>query len=341
MKFGVLALPVITLLLTSCKPEQEKVWVLNGKTMGTVWRVSVAGVDEQRKIELKRKIEQRLDFDDRQLSTWKKDSDLSHFNQYTGSEPWPVSQDMADMITLAFRIGQATDGAMDITIGTLVNLWGFGPSAAPKHIPTRTQINQARELTGLQHLQVINTATQALLKKDVPKLQVDLSTMGEGYATDNLAKLMEQEGIHNYLVSVGGAVLARGLNGQQHWRVAIQTPTDIENRVQEIVDLQGQGISTSGDYRNYYELDGKRISHIIDPTTGRPISHKLASVTVIAPTALEADGWDTGLMVVGTDKAKQIALKHKLAVYLIIREGDHFVTWLSPNMRGFIYKKET
>lgn len=305
--------------------------------MGTVWRVSVVGVDKQRKRELLHKIELQLDFDDRQLSTWKKNSALSLFNQYQGSEPWPVSQDMADIVTLALRIGQATGGAMDITVGPLVDLWGFGPKAAAKTLPTQTQINQARSLTGLRYLQVINTATQSLLKKKLPELQLDLSTMGEGYATDHLAKLLEQEGIHNYLVSVGGAVLARGSSGQQrHWQVAIQKPTDTENSVQEIVDLHGQGISTSGDYRNYYELEGQRITHIIDPATGRPINHKLASVTVIAPTALEADGWDTGLMVVGLDKAKQISLENKLAVYLISREGDHFVTWCSPNMQGFI-----
>lgn len=305
--------------------------------MGTVWRVTVAGVDKQRSTALRHKIEQQLDFDDKQLSTWKNDSALSLFNQYNETKAWPVSQDMADIVTLALRIGQATNGAMDITVGPLVDLWGFGPKAAPKQIPTQKEINQARARIGLQHLQVINTVKQAMLQKDLPELQLDLSTMGEGYATDHLAKLLEQEGIHNYLVSVGGAVLARGFNGQKrHWGVAIQKPTDLENKVQQVVDLQGQGISTSGDYRNYYEIAGQRISHIIDPATGRPINHKLASVTVIAPTALEADGWDTGLMVVGFEKAKQIALQYKLAVYLIRREGDHFATWYSPNMQGFI-----
>ncbi len=153
---------------------------------------------------------------------------------------------------------------------------------------------------------------------------------------------MEQLGINNYLVSVGGAVLSRGLNAQQQpWRVAIQKPTDRENAVQARVDLQGHGISTSGSYRNYYELDGKRISHVIDPVTGRPIEHKLVSATVIATTALEADGWDTGLMVLGTEKAKALALEQHLAVYLISKQGDKFVSWMSPQFAAFLIPAET
>jgi thiamine biosynthesis lipoprotein len=118
--------------------------------------------------------------------------------------------------------------------------------------------------------------------------------------------------------------------------VAIQKPTDRENAVQAVVDLQGHGISTSGSYRNYYELDGKRISHVIDPTTGRPIQHKLVSATVIATTALEADGWDTGLMVLGEEKAKALALRENLAVYLIEKQGEGFSSWMSPQFKAFI-----
>ncbi|MEZ3499234.1 FAD:protein FMN transferase ApbE [Pantoea sp. KPR_PJ] len=311
--------------------------VLEGKTMGTVWRVTLADVDATRKAALQQAIQQQLDADDQTLSTWKPDSVLSRFNRYQGTAPQPVSADMADIVTEALRIGAKTAGAMDITVGPLVNLWGFGPTRAPAHIPTDAEIAAARAQTGLQHLHVIQAAEGQWLQKDLPGLYVDLSTMGEGYATDHLARLMEREGINNYLVSVGGAVLSRGQNAQgQRWRVAIQKPTDSENAVQARVDLQGHGISTSGSYRNYYELDGKRLSHIIDPATGRPIEHKLVSATVIATTALEADGWDTGLMVLGTEKAKTLALQQHLAVYLISKEGDKFVSWMSPQFSAFL-----
>ncbi|XUK74511.1 FAD:protein FMN transferase ApbE [Erwinia rhapontici] len=311
--------------------------VLEGKTMGTFWRVSLAGVAPERRDALQKAIQQQLDNDDHELSTWKSDSVLSRFNQYRGSAPQPISNNMADIITLSLRIGQQTSGAMDITLGPLVNLWGFGPDKQPLKTPTQPQIDAARALTGLEHLQVFNRAGQSWLQKDLPELYVDLSTVGEGFATDHLARLMEQQGINHYLVSVGGAVLTRGKNAQGNaWQVAIQKPTDQENAVQAIVDLQGHGISTSGSYRNYYELEGKRISHVIDPSTGRPIQHKLVSVTVIATTALEADGWDTGLMVLGTEKAKALALRDKLAVYLIFKEGDHFSHWMSPQFAAFI-----
>lgn len=195
--------------------------------------------------------------------------------------------------------------------------------------------------TGLQHLTVINQSHQQYLQKDLPDLYVDLSTVGEGYAADHLARLMEQEGISRYLVSVGGALNSRGMNGAgQPWRVAIQKPTDKENAVQAVVDINGHGISTSGSYRNYYELDGKRLSHVIDPQTGRPIEHNLVSVTVIAPTALEADAWDTGLMVLGPEKAKEVVRREGLAVYMITKEGDSFKTWMSPQFKSFLISEK-
>ncbi|WP_058912820.1 FAD:protein FMN transferase ApbE [Entomohabitans teleogrylli] len=330
------------LMLAGCDDSASpanvaKPLVLEGKTMGTFWRVSVAGVDAGRAEELRQKVQAQLDADDRLLSTYKADSALSRFNQSRSTDPWPVSEAMSDVVTEALRIGAKTDGAMDVTVGPLVNLWGFGPDKQPVTPPSEAQIAAARAKTGLQHLKVINAAGQQWLQKDLPDMYIDLSTMGEGYAADHLARLMTQQGISRYLVSVGGAVVTRGLNAEgKPWRVAIQKPTDRENAVQAIVDLNGHGISTAGSYRNYYELDGKRLSHVIDPATGHPIQHKLVSATVIAPTALEADGWDTGLMVLGTEKARQVAEKEGLAVYLITKEGDGFSVWMSPQFKTFL-----
>ncbi|PIJ50072.1 FAD:protein FMN transferase ApbE [Erwinia sp. OLTSP20] len=333
------------LVLSGCDNSQpvrqQNGLVLQGKTMGTVWRVSLAGVDSQRQHALQQAIQQQLDQDDQTLSTWKSDSVLSRFNQYQGTLPQPVSDDMADIITTSLRIGRKTAGAMDITVGPLVNLWGFGPQKQPVSTPEQRQIDAARALTGLQHLKVIEQGNGAFIQKDIPGLYVDLSTIGEGYATDHLARLMEQQGITNYLVSVGGAVLSRGLNAQgKPWRVAIQKPTDQQNAAEAIVDLQGHGISTSGSYRNYYELDGKRISHIIDPASGRPIQHRLVSATVIATTAMEADGWDTGLMVLGEQRAQALALKEKLAVFLIMKTDSGFRSWMSPQFKTFLRQQD-
>ncbi|HEP1062357.1 TPA: FAD:protein FMN transferase ApbE [Klebsiella aerogenes] len=333
----------LCVLLTGCdsatSPAMPKsaATVLDGKTMGTYWRVSVVGLDPAKAEDLRHKVQAQLDGDDWLLSTWKNDSALMRFNHAATTEPWPVNEAMADIVTLSLRIGAKTAGAMDITVGPLVNLWGFGPDKQPVKTPTEQQIAAAKARTGLQHLTVINRADKQYLQKDIADLFVDLSTVGEGYAADHLARLMEQEGIARYLVSVGGALVSRGMNGDDKpWRVAIQKPTDRENAVQAIVDINGHGISTSGSYRNYYELDGKRISHVIDPQTGHPINHKLVSVTVIAPTALEADGWDTGLMVLGPEKAQKVAHEQGLAVYMIVKEGDGFKTWMSPQFRTFL-----
>lgn len=311
--------------------------MLEGKTMGTYWRVSVVDIDAARAEKLRNRIQAQLDADDRLLSTYKNDSALMRFNHTKSLTPWPVSEAMADIITTSLRIGDKTQGAMDITVGPLVNLWGFGPDKQPVQVPTQAQIDAAKAKTGLQHLTVINQAHQQYLQKDLPDLYVDLSTVGEGYAADHLARLMEQEGIARYLVSVGGALNSRGMNAERRpWRVAIQKPTDRENAVQAVVDINGHGISTSGSYRNYYEVDGKRLSHVIDPQTGRPIEHNLVSVTVIAPTALEADGWDTGLMVLGAEKAKEVVRREGLAVYMITKEGEDFKTWMSPQFSAFL-----
>lgn len=333
-----------TSLLASCDNVTDKsknTLVIEGKTMGTFYRVSLAGVDNSREAALRQQIKAQLVEDDHQLSTYKDDSVLSRFNQYQGNVPQPISAGMADAIVTSLRIGQKTSGAMDITVGPLVNLWGFGPQKQPVKTPTDAQIDAARLEMGLQHLKVIQQEDGQYLQKNLPDMYVDLSTVGEGYATDHLARLIEGNGISDYLVSVGGAVVSRGHNAKGNpWQVAIQKPTDKETAVQAIVDLQGMGISTSGSYRNYYELDGKRLSHIIDPATGHPITHKLVSATVIAPTALEADGWDTGLMVLGTKKALALAEKEHLAVYLITKKGDTFETHMTPQFKAYLKDPE-
>lgn len=337
------ALLAVAALVSGCDNSapvnrtQPAATVLEGKTMGTFWRVSVVNIDSTRAEALRQKVQATLDADDRLLSTWKNDSALMRFNLSASTAPWPVSEGMADIVTESLRIGAKTHGAMDITVGPLVNLWGFGPDKQPVKTPDQAQIDAAKARTGLQHLTVINQSGAQYLQKDLPDLFVDLSTVGEGYAADHLARLMSQEGISRYLVSVGGALVSRGMNAEgRPWRVAIQKPTDKENAVQAIVDINGHGISTSGSYRNYYELDGKRISHVIDPQTGRPIDHKLVSVTVIAPTALEADGWDTGLMVLGPEKAQEVVREQGLAVYMIVKEGEGFKTWMSPQFETFL-----
>lgn len=334
----------ISLILEGCDncptAKLSKTWIIEGKTMGTCYRVVVVEPSTAALTDLKEAIQQQLIQDDHQFSIWQPDTIISRFNQYYGVDPQPISPGIADVISISLRIGAKTGGAMDITIGPLTNLWGFGPDKQPITIPDIQHITEARQRVGLKNLRLIETDKGQWLQKDIPNLYIDLSTVGEGYATDHLAALLEKRGIIRYLVSVGGTVLTRGLSTQQHpWRVAIQQPTDAQIIVNAIVNLQGYGISTSGSYRNYYDIDGKHISHIIDPATGCPIEHKLVSATVIATTALEADGWDTGLMVLGTEKAKKLALHEGLAVLLITKTDNGFSSWMSPQFSSFLVKR--
>ncbi|RLM27049.1 FAD:protein FMN transferase ApbE [Brenneria alni] len=328
-------------LLTACDntphADSRPLLTIEGKTMGTFYSVKISGELTQSKEQLKQEIDSLLEQANNEISTYRKDSTLSRFNQYRGSDPQPISNGMADIILAAQRIGRATDGAMDITVGPLVNLWGFGPQKQPTQIPSRQQIDQARQKVGLRHLRLLSDQRGEWVQKDLPDLYVDLSTLGEGYGADLLAQLMARKGITNYLVSVGGAISSRGVNAEGiPWRVAIQKPTDQENGMQAAVDLQGYAISTSGSYRNYFEQHGKRYSHIIDPSTGKPITHQLVSVTVIAPTALEADGWDTGLMVLGSEKALKLAEQLGLAVYLITKTDKDFHAEMTPQFASFL-----
>ncbi|MEC5341180.1 FAD:protein FMN transferase ApbE [Brenneria populi] len=310
---------------------------IEGKTMGTFYSVKISGEQKEGKELLQREIDTLLEQANNEISTYRQDSTLSKFNQYRGNEPQPISNGTADIILAAQRIGRATGGAMDITVGPLVNLWGFGPQKQPTQIPSQQQIDATRQKIGLSHLKLVSDERGEWIQKDLPDLYVDLSTLGEGYGADLLAQLMAKKGITNYLVSVGGAISSRGVNAEgMPWRVAIQKPTDRENAMQAAVNLQGYGISTSGSYRNYFERDGQRYSHVIDPATGRPITHQLVSVTVIAPTALEADGWDTGLMVLGREKALALAQRQGLAVYLISKTEKGFQAEMTPQFQSFL-----
>ncbi|MEE3650311.1 MULTISPECIES: FAD:protein FMN transferase ApbE [unclassified Brenneria] len=328
-------------LLTACdnapQTTSRPLLTIEGKTMGTFYSVKISGELTESKEQLQQEIDGLLEQANNEISTYRKDSTLSQFNQYRGSTPQPISNGMADIILAAQRIGRATGGAMDITVGPLVNLWGFGPDKRPVQIPSRQQIDLARQNVGLNHLKLISDEHGEWIQKDLPDLYVDLSTLGEGYGADVLAQLMARKGITNYLVSVGGAISSRGVNGEGiPWRVAIQKPTDRENAMQAAVDLQGYAISTAGSYRNYFEQDGKRYSHVIDPATGQPIAHQLVSVTVIAQTALEADGWDTGLMVLGSEKALKLAEQKGLAVYLITKTDNGFNAVMTPQFSSFL-----
>jgi thiamine biosynthesis lipoprotein len=327
--------------LVGCeKPVAERPMVeIHGRTMGTFYGVKVVGDFPGGQQALQTQVDSLLKHYNDEISTYDPNSSLSKFNQQQTSTPFPVSQEMADIVISALRVGQRTQGVLDVTIGPLVNLWGFGPDKRPIKTPTEEQITAARQRVGIQHLHVDVSADHAALRKDVPNIYVDLSTIGEGFGADKVAEFLESRGVHNYLVEIAGASRSRGVNAKgDPWKLAIQKPTDELDEVQAIIKPDGRAISTSGSYRNYYELDGKRYSHIIDPATGKPITHRLVSATVITPTALEADGLDTALMVMGPEKAMAFAKQQRLAVYLVIKTDKGFKAEYSESFEPYLVK---
>ncbi|MFZ1874170.1 MAG: FAD:protein FMN transferase, partial [Chania sp.] len=228
-----LLLTAVLTLLAACNDTETRPQIdLEGKTMGTFYSVKISGEIEQNKQQLQQEIDALLEQANDDISTYRPNSVLSRFNQNHSSEPQPIPRGMADIILMAQRIGRDTNGAMDITVGPLVNLWGFGPDKRAVKAPQQQEIDAAKHNTGLQHLKLLSNNRGEWLQKDLPQMYVDLSTLGEGYGVDQLVRLMARKGITNYLVSVGGAVSSRGVNGQgKPWRVAIQKPTDRENAV--------------------------------------------------------------------------------------------------------------
>ncbi len=333
-----LLLSMIISFLAGCKKPQSSAQIdITGKTMGTFYSVKVSGNIAISKNQLQKQIDMILEQVNNDISTYRTNSVLSRFNHSRSVKEQPIPRSMTNIILMAQRIGCETDGGMDITIGSLVNLWGFGPYKSEGMVPTPKQIEIAKKKIGLQHLKLFIDSRGEWLQKNKPDIYLDLSTLGEGYGADELARLMTRNGIINYLVSVGGAISSHGLNPLgRPWRVAVQKPTDRENVPQILVDLKGYSISTAGSYRNYFEQGTQHYSHVIDPRTGAPIKHDLLSVTVIAPTALEADGWDTGLMVLGAEKALSLAQEKGLAVYLISKTNDDIITLMTPLFKTFL-----
>jgi len=255
------------------------------------------------------------------FSTYIETSELMQFNQAQIAQPQAVSEDMQFVMSVAQEIYDLTDGAFDPTVAPLVNLWGFGPNGSGDVIPQPEHIQKAQSVIGLNHLVLNNVMKEAQRERDI---KLDFSAIAKGYAVDAVADLLESSGIEHYLVEVGGELRAGGhkQNGDL-WRIAIEKPS-LNQDVQQVLSLQDVAVATSGDYRNYFEKNGKRYSHTIDPRTGYPVDHKLASVTVIEKTAIRADALATAMMAMGPEDSLMLAEENNIPVYILVKEADGF-----------------
>ncbi len=323
------------LLLAGCEQPPQQVH-LSGPTMGTSYNIKYIQQDGlPSSDDLHKEVDRLLEEVNDQMSTYRQDSELSRFNQYQGTDAFEVSTQTATVVKEAMRLSTLTEGALDVTVGPLVNLWGFGPEARPEVVPTDAELADRKANTGIHHLTVNGNS----LSKDLPHLYVDLSTIAKGWGVDVVADYIQSQGINNYMVEVGGEIRLKGVNREGiPWRIAVEKPSVEERAIQEIIEPGDMAIATSGDYRNYFERDGVRYSHIIDPTTGKPIANKVVSVTVLDKSSMTADGLATGLMVLGDIKGMEVANQNNIPVLMIVKTDDGFKELVSKAYQPFVKK---
>jgi thiamine biosynthesis lipoprotein len=256
------------------------------------------------------------------MSTYRDDSEISRFNRAPAGEWFAVSPAVVRVVETARAISEKSGGAMDVTVGPLVRLWHFGPGGGRSgevKLPTDEEIQNVRERVGYWKLE--SRARPPALRKAVDGLEVDLSSIASGYTIDALADLLKERGIGSFMVELGGEIRALGTREDgKPWRAAIERPSVRQHELELAVPLTKCALATAGGSGKFFEVGGRRYSHIIDPSTGRPVEHTLASVTVAADTCLEADGWDTPLLVLGPERGVECADRNGLAALFIV--GD-------------------
>lgn len=269
------------------------------------------------------------------LSTYETDSEISAFNRSAGQQWVPLSQRFNDVLQASLQVWRESEGAFDVTIGPLVNLWGFGPTEVVQ-MPTPEAQRQAAQWVGMHLLQLDPSGEQAL--KTVDEVYVDLSALAKGLGVDEVADFLVNMACESFMVDIGGEMRTLGLSSSgQLWRIGVEKPVAGNlGSIQRVLTLADQGIATSGDYRNFRSVDGVRVDHVIDPRSGRPANNRVASVTVIHPQAMFADAYATTIMVLGADLGMAFADRFGLSVLIIEKTADDtFVERYTDPMREF------
>lgn len=310
---------VMPLALAACKfgPDTFR---LSGPTMGTLFNVvavdTTGRLDEQ---EVKAAIQGALADVNRQMSNWDPNSEISRFNAQTSTDAVPVSPALAEVMNAAETVHMASAARFDTTIGPLIELWGFGATGSTA-MPGDADIADARARSG--HANTLQVG-QDTLRKVQPDTQVYLAAIGKGYGADKVGRALESLGITDYMVEIGGDLYAAGRNPEGiAWQIGIENPTAHSRDIMEVVSVTDLGLASSGDYRNFFEREGERFSHIVDPHTGRPVTHNTASATVLAENAMLADAWATALHTLGKEDGMAVAEDQGIAVQFIERQGD-------------------
>lgn len=304
--------------------------------MGTDYRVTIANPSDDFSVtKTKKRVDQVLDEVNARMSTYRKDSELSRLNKAQAGEWIPVSAALLGLLKQASTINLLSSGAFDVTVGPLVNLWGFGPKKHADQVPKPSQIKRAMALTGMDKLILRDNPPAVRKRKD--KVYVDLSGIAKGYGVDQVAYALSAMGATDFLVEVGGELYGQGKNGRgEPWQVAVERPQVGAQGIELVARLQNHGMATSGDYRNYFEIGGKRYSHTIDPRTGRPVTHNLREVSVVADSTARADALATALLVLGPEAGFELAKHKKIAALFISGAQGEYTQRMTKQYTQFV-----
>lgn len=323
----------LVLLLVGCserdRPLDSPVR-FEGGIFGSFYQVTIADSLTQGEARaLEEGILEVLEAVDISMSIYIEDSELSAFNQSPLDEWQPLSDDLVEVLAISQAVAEKSDGAFDVTMGGLVNLWSFGSEARPREVPDEAVLAERLAVVGFDAVELDSSELQARRLRDV---SVDLGGVAKGHATDRVAAYLDREGIEHYLVNLGGDLIARGYRDRdaEAWRIGIEAPLDDRQEAQYVLPIRDVSLATSGDYRNYFEEDGQRFSHTLDPRSGQPISHSLASVSVLHPSNAWADAWATALLVLGDEAGMALAREQDLKVLMIVRDGEQWQSRVSP-----------
>ncbi len=324
---------LITVCLLHGACDSEKKYsphtTLSGFTMGTNYTVKIYDAPESINInKLKKEIDWLLKDINSEMSTNQEDSKLSQINKTNTSDWIELSGNLYTVINTALKVSQLTSGAFDITVGPIVNLWGFGPQSQLERIPSDETLDNMHAHVGYEHLQL--RKDPFAIKKDKQNMYIDLSGIAKGFGVDEMARYLEHQDIRNYMVEIGGEIKANGVNPQKiPWQIGIEKPVSGKRVIREIIKLENIAMATSGTYRNYFEKNGIRYSHTIDPKTGKPVTHKLASVTVLHKSTMYADALATALLVMDPDSGFKLATRENWAVMFIVKDNNEFVSTMT------------
>lgn len=332
---SILALALVSLISGCSQPPQlEK---LEGFAQGTTYHISWWSEDDVPAADVKKVFDKTLAQIDKELSTYRDDSYISKFNNSHSTDWQPASPDFIQLIDIAKDIDSKTQGCYDPTIGPLFSLWGFQDDVL--NVPTETQIQVVKNDLGMDKIEVDKEHLR--IRKTLPTIQLNFSSMGEGYTIGKLSAILEEKGVKNYLVEFGGDMKIRGHKpGGEKWRIAIEKPRmnqDQQDRtpyqILTIQDENGVTLDTSGTYRHHLDANGKEYSHILDPRRGAPVTHNLISASVFGTDSRVSDAWATAMLCMGQKEGMQVAQKEGLSVFFIQNEEGKLVNSQSQHLK--------